>query len=81
MTDSGRTQRKDSCITDEKKKIGATPRKYDKAFKQEAVRLWQNSGQAAEQTTRQLGINVFNLYDWKKQADRSTRAAGASGLP
>ncbi len=67
-------------MTDQKK-AGATPRQYDQAFKQEAVRLWQSSGQAAEHTAKQLGISVFNLYEWKKQVSRSTRAAGASGLP
>ncbi len=45
-----------------KKVTGATPRQYDEAFKQEAVRLWQNSGNSAETTARELGISVFNLY-------------------
>jgi transposase len=62
-----------------KKQAGATPRRYDEAFKQEAVRLWQSSGQSAETTARELGISVFNLYEWGKRAGRSTRAAGASG--
>lgn len=68
-------------MTEQKKRAEATPRQYDQAFKQEAVRLWQSSGQAAEHTARQLGISVFNLYEWRKQAGRTTRAAGASGLP
>lgn len=47
-----------------KKEAGATPRQYDEAFKQEAVRLWRSSGRAAEHTARELGISVFNLYEW-----------------
>lgn len=62
-----------------KKTAGATPRRYDEAFKQEAVRLWQSSGRAAEHTARELGISVFNLYEWRKRADRLNRAAGATG--
>jgi len=65
-----------------KKQIaGATPRQYDEAFKREAVRLWQSSGCAAEHTARELGISVFNLYEWRKRAGQSPRAAGATGLP
>jgi transposase len=62
-----------------KNQAGATPRQYDEAFKQEAVRLWQSSGLGAEHTARELGISVFNLYEWGKRGGRSARAAGASG--
>jgi transposase len=62
-----------------KKPAGATPRRYDEAYKQEAVRLWQSSGRSAEHTARELGISAFNLYEWKQRADRLTRAAGAAG--
>lgn len=63
-----------------KKPAGATPRQYDEAFKQEAVRLWQSSGRAAEHTARELGISVFNLYEWGKRAGRPSRSAGSAGL-
>jgi hypothetical protein len=33
-----------------KKQAGATPRHYDEAFRQEAVRLWKSSGRSAEVT-------------------------------
>lgn len=64
-----------------KQTAGATPRQYDEAFKQEAVRLWQSSGRAAEDTARALGISVFQLYDWGKRGSRTSRAAGSSGFP
>ena len=51
-----------------KKEAGATPRQYDAAFKDEAVRMWLASSQAAEVTARALGISVFNLYEWSKRA-------------
>lgn len=63
------------------KEAGATPRRYDEAFKQEAVRLWKGSGRSAEQTAQELGISVFNLYAWGQRADQSARVAGTTGLP
>ena len=58
---------------------GATPRKDD-AFKREAIRLWKSSGRSAETTARELGISVFQLYDWNR-AGRPTRAAGVAVPP
>ena len=66
MTDTSWVQRKDSTMT-KKKEVGATPRQYDAAFKDEAVRMWLASGQSAEVTARALGISVFHLYEWRKR--------------
>jgi len=63
-----------------KETAGATPRQYDEAFKREAVRLWQSSGRSAEKTARELGISVFNLYEWKRRSGPLARAAGPTGL-
>ncbi len=60
-----------------KKAAWATPRQYDEAFKQEAVRLWQSSGRSAETIARELGISVFNLYAWKHR-EQPARAAGVA---
>ena len=60
---------------------GAKPRsKYDDAFKQEAIRLWKSSGRSAETTARDLGISVFQLYDWNRTG-QPARAAGVAVLP
>jgi transposase len=69
----------------QQKKDGATPRRFDPAFKAEAVRLWEVSGRAAEETARELGISVFHLYEWRKklqgpQRDPGPRAAAGPGL-
>ena len=42
-------------------------RKFDKAFKREAVALWLNSGKSARQIGAELGIAESRLYDWKKE--------------
>lgn len=41
-------------------------RKYDGAFKREAVALWLSSGKSAREIGVQLGIPEAHLYDWKK---------------
>lgn len=70
----------------ESNNAGATPRRYDPAFQEEAVRMWEKSGRAAEETARELGISVFKLYDWKRslrgdRAARRPRAAAGAALP
>jgi transposase len=64
----------------DKKPDGATPRQYDAAFKQEAVRLWRSSGKSAEATARELGISAFNLYKWGREG-AAPRAAGGLRPP
>jgi transposase len=59
---------------------GAPRRRNDVAFKQEAVRLWQSSGQSAQTTAQELGIKEDDLYRWKR-AGLATRSSGATGLP
>ena len=51
--------------------------KYDEAFRQQAVRMWKQSGKSAELTARELGISVFQLYDWNRTG-QSARAAGVA---
>ena len=64
-----------------KQESRATPRQYDAAFKDEAVRMWQTSGQSAEVTARALGISEFHFYERKKRVSQVSRAAGSAGLP
>src|SRR5579863_8864068 len=44
-----------------------TKRKFDKAFKQQAVELWLNSGKAATEVAAELGIHSQRLSPWKKR--------------
>jgi transposase len=45
-----------------------TPRKrYDEAFKRSTVQHWQDSGKSASQVSRELGLNVQTLQQWKKR--------------
>ena len=35
---------------------------YYKAFKEQAIRMWMNSGRSAGMTAKELGVVVFDLY-------------------
>jgi transposase len=56
------------------------PTRHDEAFRQQAVRMWKQSGKSGELTARELGISVFQLYDWNR-AGQPTRAAGWAPPP
>lgn len=42
-------------------------RKYDRAFKKEAVALWLNSGRSAREIALELGIDENRLHFWRKK--------------
>ena len=52
--------------------------KYDEAFREQAVRMWKQSGKSAELTARELGISVFQLYDWNRKGQPERAAAPAA---
>ena len=61
----------------EPKKTETKQPKYDEAFREQAVRMWKQSGRSAEVTARELGISVFQLYDWNRTG-RPERAAATA---
>ena len=54
-------------------------RKYDKVFKQEAVRLLVDSGLSARQVEQDLGIGQSSVARWKREQD--TQAQGTDTSP
>ena len=48
-----------------------TKRTYTAEFRQEAVRLLEESGKSARQIGRELGVPQSVLSRWKRQADAS----------
>lgn len=46
--------------------------KYDRSFKDEAVRLASTSNQAIAKTARDLGVNLTTLYSWVSSAKDKT---------
>ena len=52
-------------------------RRYDKQFKENAVRLVNESGKAVTEVALDFGVDVTTLYTWK----RELTANGASAFP
>jgi transposase len=42
-----------------------TRRKYDEAFKKQAVALVESSGRSLNQVAAELGVSHWNLRDWR----------------
>lgn len=56
-----------------------THKKYDSAFKQEAVNLWKSSGKSAPAVAAELGIKTERLYIWASKFDPAPRMDGGAG--
>lgn len=50
-------------------------RRFDAAFKREAVALWLSSGKSAREVAAELGIPQKRLYVWKKAHAPATPAS------
>ena len=49
-------------------------RKFDRAFKEHAVRAWLDSGRSARETAEELGINENQLYLWKQKFNPAAKS-------
>lgn len=61
-----------------------TRRKFDSAFKLEAVRNWQASGKSAAVVAKELGLAESRLFAWRKllpAAAAGGRSAAAGDKP
>jgi len=59
--------------------MGETRRKFDRDFKEGAVRLVRETGKPIAQVARDLGINEGTLGNWVN-ADKRRRGDGAGAL-
>lgn len=48
-------------------KPGPQPKRYDEAFKRQAVEHWIKSGQRGTRIAAELGISYPSLKDWKRR--------------
>ena len=46
---------------------GATSKRYDEAFRRQAVEHWLRSGQSGARIARELGISYPTLKEWKRR--------------
>ena len=47
--------------------LNAVPKKYDEAFKRQAVEMVVRGGKTVEQAAEELGISAYSIYEWKKK--------------
>lgn len=60
--------------------MGKQRRQFDRAFKQEAVRLVTEEGRPVAAVARELGVNENSLHRWKKQlSDQGSHAFVGTG--
>jgi transposase-like protein len=56
-------------------------RKFDEAFKREAVQNWLNSGKSAELVAQELGLTANLLYAWRKLLPAAAGGRAAATKP
>ena len=56
-------------------------KRYDKAFRQHAVELWQASNKTAVQVADELGIPAKHLYSWRASLKPKAAAVISASSP
>jgi transposase len=73
------SQRGEVLLRERSSPMGETRRKFDKDFREGAVRLVRETGEPIAQVARDLGINAGTLGNWV-DADRRRRGEGDGAL-
>src|SRR5215469_5206932 len=73
------SQRGEILLEERSSPMGETRRKFDKDFREGAVRLVRETGKPIAQVARDLGINSGTLGNWV-DADRRRRGEGDGAL-
>jgi transposase len=47
--------------------LKAVSKKYDEAFKRQAVEMVLHGGKTLKQAAEELGISPYSIYEWKKK--------------
>jgi transposase-like protein len=58
-----------------------TRKKFNKAFKQQAVELWLHSGKPATEVAAELGIHAQRLSAWKKRLGPPPQGGKGAAAP
>ena len=54
--------------------MSKTRKRYTREFKQNAVKLWQDSGKSAAEIEKDLGLKSGQLYSWKYEFKKEVMA-------
>ena len=47
--------------------LNAVSKKYDEAFKRQAVEMVLRGGKTVKQAAEELGVSQYSIYEWKKK--------------
>lgn len=47
--------------------LNAVPKKYDEAFKRQAVEMVLRGGKTVREVAEDLGVSQYSIYQWKKK--------------
>src|SRR6516165_8646548 len=47
--------------------LNAVPKKYDEAFKRQAVEMVLRGGKKVREVAEDLGVSQYSIYQWKKK--------------
>jgi transposase len=65
--------------------LNAVAKKYDEAFKRQAVEMVLLGGKTVKQAAEDLGISQYSIYQWKKKffplGGLAGKTSGSAGLP
>src|SRR4051794_40554101 len=59
----------------------AVPKKYDEAFKRQAVELVLQGGKTVREVAEDLGVSQYSIYQWKKKFFPLAGVPGSMGKP
>jgi len=68
--------------------LNAVPKKYDEAFKRQAVEMVLRGGKTVREVAEDLGVSQYSIYQWKKKffplaalPGSPGKASSSAGMP
>ena len=59
--------------------LNAVIKKYDEAFKRQAVEMVLRGGKSVKQAAEELGVSQYSIYEWKKKFFPQAALPGFAG--
>ena len=59
--------------------VNAVPKKYNEAFKRQAVEMVLHGGKTVKQVADELGVSPYSIYEWKRKLFPLALPVGPAG--
>jgi transposase len=59
--------------------VNVVPKKYDEAFKRQAVEMVLHGGKTVKHVAEELGVSPYSIYEWKRKLFPLTLPMGSAG--